>query len=393
MTNPPRGPWHPDTRAIRTRTQPSPHQEHASSIYMTSSFLFDDAEHARSLFAKEAEGSIYSRYSNPSVDEFIAKMCFFEEMEEGIAVASGMSAVYTGLAGLLNSGDHIVSSRSVFGSTHRILNEILPRWNITSSLADIGDLESWESCIRPNTKLLYVETPSNPALDLADLEALGALCRAHDIIFYVDNIFATPILQSPSRFGADIIMHSATKYIDGQGRGLGGVILGKPEFMEPIRTFARHTGPCLSPFNAWMFSKSLETLGIRMERHCHNALALARFLEGHNEVERVKYPYLPSHPQFQLAQKQMRAGGGMVSFEARGGLAGARSFIDKLKLCSLSSNLGDTRTIVTHPASTTHSGLTEEERQSVGIQPGLVRVSVGLEYIDDLIADFAQALE
>ena len=319
MSNSSRDRWHPDTRAIRTRTQPSTHQEHASSIYMTSSFMFEDAEHARSLFAKEKEGSIYSRYSNPGVDEFIAKMCLLEGMEEGIAVASGMSAVYTGLAGLLDSGDHIVSSRSVFGSTHRILNEILPRWNITCSLADIGDLESWESCIRPNTKLLYVETPSNPALDLADLDALGVLCRAHGIIFYVDNIFATPVLQSPARFGADIIMHSATKYIDGQGRGLGGVILGKPEYMEPIRTFARHTGPCLSPFNAWMFSKSLETLGIRMERHCSNALALAKFLEDHPQVAQVKYPYLPSHPQYQLAKKQMNAGGGMVSFVAKGG--------------------------------------------------------------------------
>ncbi|MEZ4698867.1 MAG: aminotransferase class I/II-fold pyridoxal phosphate-dependent enzyme [Rhodothermales bacterium] len=383
---------HEETRAIRTQTERSTQREHATSIFMTSSFLFDDAEHARALFAKERSGNIYARYSNPSVDEFVVKMCELEEAADGIAVASGMSAVFTGLAGLLKSGDHILASRSVFGSTHQILTQLLPRWGITHSYADIEAPERWEALIQPNTKICYVETPSNPALDLIDLDWLAGLCKARGVLLFVDNIFATPILQKPMRHGADLVMHSATKYIDGQGRGIGGVILGSAEIIEPIRFFARHTGPSLSPFNAWMFSKSLETLAVRMERHCANALALARFLEGHPGVEFVKYPYLPSHPQHELARRQMSAGGGVVTFGVKGGIEQGRRFLDALALCSLSANLGDTRSIATHPASTTHSSLSEEDRQAVGILPGLVRISVGLEHIDDIVADIDQAL-
>lgn len=386
-------PLHEQSRLVRTQTPPSGHREHASSIYMTSSFTFEDAEQARAMFAREIDGSIYSRYSNPSVDEFVDKMCILEEAEDGIAVASGMSAVFTGIAGLVQQGDHVLSSRSVFGSTHHILTKILPRWGISCSLAPIGDPGAWTSMIQDNTRLCYVETPSNPALDLVDLEWLGRLCTSKDVILYVDNIFATPVLQKPMRYGADMVMHSATKYIDGQGRGIGGVIVGKKQYIEDVRYFARHTGPCLSPFNGWMFSKSLEHLALRMEKHSANALRLAQHLESHPDVQEVKYPHLPSHPQYELAKKQMEAGGGIVTFIVRGGLERGRRFLDALQMSSLTANLGDSRTIATHPASTTHSSLSEEDRQAVGIAPGLIRISVGLEHGDDIIADVDRALE
>jgi O-succinylhomoserine sulfhydrylase len=388
----PTGPLHEETRAIRTQTDRSPQREHAAPIYMTSSFLFDDAEHARALFAREIPGNIYSRYSNPSVDEFVRKICDLEEADDGIAVASGMSAVFTGMAGLLGSGDHILACRSVFGSTHQILTQFLPRWGIEHTYAPIEAPETWEALFQPNTKLCYVETPSNPGLDLIDLAWLGGLCRSRGVRLFVDNVFATPIFQKPMRYGADLVMHSATKYIDGQGRGIGGVIVGRAEIIEPIRFFARHTGPSLSPFNAWMFSKGLETLAVRMERHAANALVLAEYLEGHPQVAQVRYPFLPSHPQQALALRQMTGGGGVVNFLVKGGLAQGRRFLDALQLLSHSANLGDTRTIATHPASTTHSSLTEEDRLAVGILPGLVRISVGLEHIGDVIADIDQAL-
>ena len=383
---------HTETEVIRTQPEPSGHREHSSSIYMTSSFTFDDAEHARALFANEIPGSIYSRYSNPNSDEFVEKMKLLEGAEDGIATASGMSAVFTAFGALLGAGDHILSSKSVFGSTHQMLTQILPRWGITHSYGQITAPETWEGLLTPTTRLCYVETPSNPALDLIDLEWLGGFCRQRNILLVVDNIFATPVLQQPTRYGTDLVIHSATKYIDGQGRGLGGVIVGKGELMEKIRFFARHTGPSISPVNAWMFSKSLDTLALRMERHCANALNVAQFLEQRSEVELVKYPWLPSHPQFALAQRQMKAGGGIVTFVLRGGIDAGRRFLDALQLCSLTANLGDSRTIATHPASTTHSKLTEEERRAVGILPGLVRISVGLEHPDDIIADIEGAL-
>ncbi len=384
---------HDETRAIRTQTEASQHREHASAIYMTSSFTFETAEHARALFAKEMDGQVYSRYGNPSVDEFIAKMCVLEDAEDGVAVGSGMSAVFTPLAALLSSGDHVFAARSIFGSTHQILTQILPRWGIESSYGDIADTDSWPDLFRPNTKVCFVETPTNPGLELIDLEWLAGVCRERGVILIVDNVFATPILQKPIRLGADLVMHSATKYIDGQGRGIGGVILGDKETIDKIRYFARHSGPALSPFNAWMFSKSLETLAVRVERHCDNAKKLAAFLEERPEVERTIYPHLPSHPQYELARRQMKRGGGIVSFVLRGGLDQGRRFLDTLGMCSLTANLGDARTIATHPASTTHASLTDEERSAVGIEPGLVRISVGLEHPDDVIADVAQALE
>jgi O-succinylhomoserine sulfhydrylase len=383
---------HPETAVIRSQTPASVHREHATSIYISSSFTFENAEQARALFADEEEGYIYSRYGNPNITEFINRMCILEGTEAGIALASGMSAVFTAIAGLVNQGDHILASRSLFGSTHQILTRIMPRWGVTHDYAEISRPETWAGLIKPKTQLCIVETPSNPALDLIDLAWLGDLCRSREITLLVDNVFATPILQKPKKFGADLIMHSATKYIDGQGRGIGGVLLGDAQLIEKLTFFTRHSGPSMSPFNAWMFSKSLETLALRMERHSQNALELAQWLEESPDVAWVKYPHLPSHPQYELAKKQMRYGGGMVAFELKGGLAQGRRFLDALQLSSLTANLGDTRTIATHPASTTHSSLAEEERRAVGITPGLVRVSVGLEHVEDIIADMAQAL-
>lgn len=382
-----------ETRAIRTQTDRSQHHEHAVPLFLTSSFVFDSAEHGRALFANEVDGNVYSRYNNPNTDELIRKICLMESADDGIATASGMAAVFASIAALLNSGDHILVGRSIFGSTHQVLTRLLPRWNISHTYVDIVKPETWEKEIRPDTRMFFVETPSNPGLDLVDLKIAGELSRKHNLIFNVDNCFATPYLQQPGAYGADLIVHSATKFIDGQGRTIGGVVVGKSELIEELRFFSRHAGPAMSPFNAWVLSKSLETLSVRLDRHCENALTLARFLEEHPATEWVKYPFLPSHPQYELARRQMKMGGGILVFNFKEGFETAQSFIDRLEMLSLSSNLGDTRTIVTHPASTTHSKLTEEERQAVGITPGLVRISVGLEHIDDIKDDVRQALE
>jgi O-succinylhomoserine sulfhydrylase len=381
------------TQAIRIQNKRTAHNEHSVPLYLTSSYVFEDAEDMRAQFAEEKEGEIYSRYANPNVQEFIDKMAALENAENGWATASGMAAVFTFFGALLQSGDHIVSARSVFGSTHRLFTEILPKWGITTTYVDFDDYEGFENAIQPNTRILYLETPSNPGLDIIDLERIAAITKKHQLIFAVDNCFATPLLQRPLDFGADVSIHSATKYIDGQGRTLGGIILGSNELIDKIRAFARHTGPALSPFNAWTLSKSLETLDVRMERHCKNALEIAKRLEDHPEVAWVKYPFLPSHPQFDIAKKQMSAGGGIVSFELKGGLEAGRKFLDALNLFSLTANLGDTRSIATHPASTTHSKLTPEQRSEVGISDGLVRLSIGLEHVDDIWEDISTALK
>jgi O-succinylhomoserine sulfhydrylase len=383
---------HFETQAVRIQAERSEFREHSVPLYLTSSFAFEDAEQARALFADEIPGNIYTRFSNPNNTELIDKLCALEGTEDGIATASGMAAMFTSMAALLKSGDHILASRSVFGSTHQILTQLFPRWGITHTYADIDKPETWESLIQPNTKMIFVETPSNPALDIIDLEWLGKLAARHNLILNVDNCFATPYLQQPAKFGAHLVTHSATKFIDGQGRVIGGAILGKKEIIKEIRFFARHTGPSMSPFNAWTLSKSLETLAVRMEKHSDNAHKLAIYLESHPKVERVSYPFLPSHPQYELAKKQMRTGGAMVSFIVKGGIDKGRQFLNSLKMISLAANLGDTRTIATHPASTTHSKLTDDDRAAVGILPGLIRVSVGLEHMDDIIADIDQAL-
>jgi len=381
-----------ETQSIRTQTKRTEQHEHSTPLFMTSSFVFDSAEHARALFAKEVEGNVYSRYSNPNTNEFEEKMCRLEGADAAIATASGMSAIFSSLAGLLEQGDHVLACRSLFGSSHQILNGILPKWGIDFSYGDIDRPEKWEALIQDNTRVLFLETPSNPGLDLIDLEWAGKLAEAHNLILIVDNCFATPYLQQPTKYGTDLVLHSATKFIDGQGRGIGGIIVGKERYIDEISFFTRHSGPALSPFNAWMFSKSLETLPVRMERHCDNALALATFLEDHPNVEWVKYPHLESHPQYKLAKKQMKKGGGVVAFNIKGGYEKAKTFLDKLKTLSLSANLGDSRTIATHPASTTHSKLTEEEREAVNITPGMMRIAVGLEAIEDIIDDIDQAL-
>ena len=381
-----------ETDAIRAQHERSDFREHSVPLYLTSSFVFDDAEQARALFADEIPGNIYTRFSNPNNTEFIQKLCLLEGAEDGIATASGMAAMYISMASLLKSGDHVLASRSVFGSTHQILNVIFPKVNISYTYADISDPKSWESKIQSNTKMIFVETPSNPALDLIDLEWLGKLAQKHNLILNVDNCFATPYLQNPAKWGAHLVTHSATKFIDGQGRVIGGAVVGTKELIKEVRFFARHTGPSMSPFNAWILSKSLETLAVRMERHCQNALELAMYLASHAEVLKVKYPFLKSHPQYNLAKKQMRHGGGVVTFEIKGGIDRGRKFLNSLKMISHSANLGDTRTIATHPASTTHSKLTNEEREAVGITPGLIRISVGLEDLKDVIADLEQAM-
>lgn len=381
-----------ETEAIRTQAERTPFREHSVPLYLTSSFVFDDAEQARAMFADEIPGNIYSRYSNPNTNEFVEKMCRLEGTEDGIATASGMAAMYSSMAALLKSGDHVLACRSVFGSTHQILNTLFPRFGISHTYADVNAPETWEEKIQPNTRMIFVETPSNPALDLIDLEWLGKLANRKNVILNVDNCFATPYLQNPAKWGAHIVTHSATKFIDGQGRVLGGAVLGNKELIKEVKFFARHTGPSMSPFNAWVLSKSLETLAVRMDRHCQNAFEIARYLEGHPQVASVKYPMLPSHPQYQLAKKQMRFGGGLVTFELKGGLEQGRKFLNALEMISHTPNLGDTRTIAIHPASTTHSKLTDDERGAVGITRGLIRISAGLEDVKDIIADIDRAI-
>lgn len=382
-----------ETQAIRNQMNRTPYREHSTPLFLTSSFTFPSAELMRDTFAGEAEGIIYSRYSNPNTDELIEKVIQLEETEAGFATASGMAAVFSSMAAFLKTGDHVISSRAVFGSTHQILTNILSKWGITHTYVNPKDIDQWEAAIQANTKMLILESPSNPGLALVDLEKAGQLAQKHNLIFNIDNCFATPFLQRPANYGADLIVHSGTKWMDGQGRMLGGLVVGKTEMIDQVIGFCRHTGPAMSPFNAWILSKSLETLAVRMERHCQNALKLAEFLEGSSMVNRVFYPFLSSHPQFELAKKQMRLGGGIVTFELAGGVEQSMHFLNAIQLCSLSSNLGDTRTIVTHPTTTTHSKLSEEERQAVGITPGLIRVSVGLEHIEDIIVDIDQALK
>lgn len=382
-----------ETQAIRTQTERSQFLEHSVPLYLTSSFVFEDAEDMRASFTEEKQRNIYSRFSNPNTSEFVEKICQMEGAEDGYAFATGMAAIYSTFAALLESGDHIVSVGSVFGSTHTLFTKYFPKWNITTSYFDINQPETIESYIQPNTKILFAESPTNPAVDIIDLELLGQIAKKHNLILIIDNCFATPFLQNPIQYGADLVVHSATKLIDGQGRVLGGITVGRADLIREIYLFSRNTGPALSPFNAWVLSKSLETLPVRVEKHCENALKVAEFLENHPNVKQVKYPFLKSHPQYAIAKKQMRLGGNIVAFEIKGGIEAGRKFLDKIQLCSLSANLGDTRTIVTHPASTTHSKLSEEERLAVSITDGLVRASVGLETVQDVINDLRQALD
>jgi len=384
---------HPETNAIRIQTERTAEKEHSTPLFLTSSFIYDSAEDMGAAFADDTlDVNIYSRFSNPTTDEFIAKIASLEATEDGIATATGMAAVFSTFMTFLSKGDHIVSASAVFGSTHTILTKFLPKWGIDFSYFDMNKPESIEALIQPNTKMLYVETPSNPGLDIIDIEFLSKLCKPRNILLVVDNCFATPAVQQPILLGADLVIHSATKFIDGQGRVLGGVVVGRKDLIYPLYLFIRNTGPSMSPFNAWVLSKSLETLFIRMDRHASSALKLANALEGHPNLKMVKYPFLPSHPQFEIAKKQMKNGGGILTFEIIGGIENGKKFLNALKMLSLTNNLGDSRSIAAHPASTTHSKLSESERNAVGITPGLVRISVGLEHPDDIIEDILQAL-
>lgn len=385
---------HPITKAIRLQTERTQEKEHSTPLFLTSSFVYDSAEDMGAAFSDDTlDVNIYSRFSNPTVDEFIAKIAALENAEDGVATGTGMAAIFGVFMTFLKQGDHIVSASAVFGSTHTILTKYMPKWGIDYSYFDMNQPESLEALIRPNTKMLYVETPSNPGLDIIDIEFLSSICKARNILLVVDNCFATPAVQQPINYGADLVLHSATKFIDGQGRVLGGVIVGKKELVKELYLFIRNTGPSMSPFNAWVLTKSLETLYIRMERHAANALQLAKQLQGHEKISLVKYPFLETHPQYAIAKKQMSNGGGILTFELKGGLDSGRRFLNALQLCSMTNNLGDSRTIASHPASTTHSKLTEEERQAVGITPGLIRISVGLEHVGDIADDILQALD
>lgn len=382
-----------ETQAIRAQMERSDFNEHSAPLFLTSSFIFDTAEDMRAAFNDETDDFIYSRYTNPNVNEFVNKVCLLENAEAGVAFASGMASIYTTFMALLKSGDHIVSCSSVFGATHAIFTKYFPKLNISYSYFDTNKVEEIEKLIKPETRFIYVETPTNPAIGLIDLEFVSKLAKKHKVLFIVDNCFATPYLQQPINFGADLVLHSATKYMDGQGRVLGGVVVGKKELINEIYLFGRLTGPSLSPFNAWVLSKSLETLAIRMDRHCANALYISEALEKNEQLENVSYPFLKSHPNYLIAKKQMKAGGGIITITIKGGYEAAKQFLDKLLMIKISPNLGDTRSIVTHPASSTHCKLSEQERLTVGITPGLIRISIGLENKDDILNDILQALK
>jgi O-succinylhomoserine sulfhydrylase len=384
---------HPNTQAVRIQTPRTNEKENSTPLFLTSSFCFDNAEEMRATFAGELDNNIYSRFENPNVQELIDKMCALEGAESGFATASGMSAIFGCFMTFLSAGDHLLSSRSIFGSTHTIITKYFKRWNIEYSYAELNDPDSWETLIKPNTKMIFIETPTNPGLDIIDLEWLGKLANKHKVMLVVDNCFATPVLQRPADYGADLVLHSATKWLDGQGRVLGGIVVGKKDLIKELYMFCKNTGPSISPFNAWLISKSLETLDVRIQRHCDNAEALVKALEGHPKLNNIKYPFHPSHPMYETAKKQMKRGGGLITFDLKGGLESARKFLDALQMLTLTSNLGDTRSIASHPASTTHAKLTPEEQLTVGITPGLIRISVGLENIEDIKGDIIQALE
>ncbi len=385
---------HPITQAIRIRTEQTNEMEHSSPLFLTSSFCYDDAEEMRATFADENDNNIYTRFSNPTVQEFIDRMVALEGAEAGFATASGMSAVFASFMALLKKGDHLLSCNAVFGSTHTVISKFLPKYGIEYSyIHAAATAEEWQAALKANTKMIYIETPTNPGLDIIDLEMVSSVAQKNNVIFNVDNCFATPLGQRPIDFGADLVVHSATKWIDGQGRVLGGIVVGKKDLIKEVLAFCRSTGPSMSPFNAWVLSRSLETLDVRMERHAKNALHIASALESHSKIAGLRYPFLASHPQHTIAKKQMKNGGGIVCFELKGGLQAGRNFLNSLKMLTLTANLGDTRSIASHPASTTHAKLTEEERLAVNITPGLIRISVGLEHQDDILNDIVQALE
>ena len=387
-----------DTLAVRAGSERSEFNEHSEAMFLTSSFCFASAAEAAQRFANAEDGYTYSRVTNPTVAMFQKRLAALEGGEACIATASGMSAIMSVVLCALQAGDHLISSQSIFGSTLQLFSTILPRFGITATFVNPGDLDAWRRAIQPNTKLFFLETPSNPLTEVADIAAIGDVAKSADALFVVDNCFCTPVLQKPLALGADVVVHSATKHLDGQGRVMGGALVGSRQFvMEKVFPYVRTAGPTLSPFNAWVLLKGMETLGIRIERHSANALQIAQWLETHPAVQRVFYPGLPSHPQHALAQRQQKAGGAVLSFEVKGATpqaqrANAWRVIDSTRICSITANLGDTRTTITHPASTTHGRIMPEARAAAGISEGLIRLSVGLEDAGDIRDDLARGL-
>jgi O-succinylhomoserine sulfhydrylase len=382
-----------NTRAVRIGQIRTPEGEHSEAIFLTSSYVFKNAAEAAARFAHKEPGNIYSRFNNPTVRTFEERLAALEGGERGMATSSGMAAIFSTCLGLLKAGDHIVASQSIFGTTVVLFNNILSKFDIKTTFVNLTNIESWKAAIQTNTKLLFLETPSNPLMEIADISKLAELAHAHNCLLVVDNCFCTPALQQPISLGADIVIHSATKYLDGQGRCIGGAVVGSEQLVGgDIFSILRSGGTTMSPFNAWVFLKGLETLSLRMQKHCENAEALAYFLEQQKAVKRIYYPGLASHPQYALAKKQQRQFGGIVSFEVKGGIEEAWRVIDSTQIISITANLGDTKTTITHPATTTHGRLTPEQRQAVGINDGLIRISVGLENIEDIQADLLRGL-
>jgi len=386
--------WGLATQAVRVGHQRTPEGEHSEPIFVTSSFVFGSAAEAAARFSGDEPGNIYSRFTNPTVRIFEERLAALEGGESCVATASGMSAILATCMGLLKAGDHIVSSRSVFGTTSVLYTKYLPRFGIDTSFVPLDDLQAWEEAIQPQTRLLFLETPSNPLTEVADIQGLSALAHAHDCLLVVDNCFCTPALQQPLALGADLVIHSATKFLDGQGRCMGGAVVGDSKRVgEEVYGVLRTAGPTMSPFNAWVFLKGLETLQLRMKAHSEGAMKLATWLDDHPAVRQVHYPGLESHPQFELARRQQRAAGGILSFEVKGGQRAAWELIDATRLLSITANLGDTKSTITHPATTTHGRLPEEEKQAAGIVAGLLRIAVGLEEVQDIQADLATTLD
>jgi len=384
--------YQPETLAVRSGSVYSQFNEHSEAMFLTYSFTFDNAEQIAKRFIGEEPGNIYARFTNPTVTMFEERLAILEGAEQCVATSSGMSAILSLCMGLLKSGDHIVASRSLFGSSINLFNKLIKKFGVETTYVSPTDVAEWAVAVRPETKLFFLETPSNPMTEISDIAALSVIAKQHDVLLVVDNCFCTPILQRPFELGADIVIHSATKYIDGQGRVLGGAVLGSKKLMEPVYGFLRTAGPTMSAFNAWVFLKGLETLNIRMTAHSASALELATWLEAQPNVTRVLYPGLPSHPQYDLALKQQKTGGGIVAFEVKGGKEAAWRVIDNTKLLSITANLGDTKSTITHPATTTHARITPEARADAGITDGLLRISVGLESIIDIQDDLARGL-
>lgn len=384
------------TQAVRAGQRRSEEREHSEALFMTASFLFDSAEHAAACFAGEVEGNVYSRYTNPTVAMFEERLAAMEGTEAAVGTASGMAAILSTCMGLLQAGDHIVASRSIFGSTSVLFNKYLHKFGVQVTYVNLTDMNDWAQAIRPETKLFFAETPSNPMNDVVDIRALAELAHQHDVWLAIDNCFCSPALQNPAALGADLVIHTTTKYIDGQGRALGGAVCGSKALIDEVVGFLRSAGPSMSPFNAWIFIKGLETLKLRMQAHCASALRLAQWLEAHPAVERVYYCGLPSHPGHELAKQQQRGFGGVLAFVVKGGAQGkdnAWHVMNETEFLSITANLGDAKTTITHPYTTTHARVSDEEKARAGIVPGMIRVSVGLEDIEDIIADLARGLD